>query len=97
MKYEFTELAKAELETARDHYDNERDGLGREFVLDIQSVVERVARRPLAYPPYPRTPARRALAKRFPYMVVFIVVAASVRIVAVAHQHRMPRYWRDRM
>ncbi len=40
---------------------------------------------------------RRSLLKKFPYAVVFIVMAEEIRILAVAHGRRRPGYWRARM
>ncbi|MBK8941031.1 MAG: hypothetical protein IPM79_26315 [Polyangiaceae bacterium] len=31
-----------------------------------------------------------------PYQIVFFVFPDRVRVIAVAHQHRRPSYWRDR-
>jgi plasmid stabilization system protein ParE len=51
---------------------------------------------------YPRlgTPwrgeVRRFPLRRFPYSVVYSETAERLRVVAVAHQHRRPGYWRDR-
>ncbi|MBL9028564.1 MAG: type II toxin-antitoxin system RelE/ParE family toxin [Myxococcales bacterium] len=96
MKTEFSDSAKAELRSAREHYDAERAGLGREFLLEMREIVSRIRTTPLQFPAIGRTEARRALGSRFPYQIVFFVLADRVRIIAVAHQHRKPRYWRGR-
>jgi hypothetical protein len=40
---------------------------------------------------------RRALMRRFRYSVFFVVKENQAVIVAVAHQHRRPGYWRERL
>jgi plasmid stabilization system protein ParE len=97
MKFELTEDAKSELAHARDAYETEREGLGREFLLEMRELAREIAKRPQRFPFYPRTLARRALGKRFPYMLVFVVVGDVARIVSVAHQHQAPAYWKDRL
>ena len=51
---------------------------------------------------YPRLGAiwrhgkRRLVTRRFPFSVIYTVVADEVRILAVAHHTRRPGYWRGR-
>lgn len=40
---------------------------------------------------------RRYLLRRFPFSVVYQVEPSRVVIVAVAHAHRRPGYWKPRM
>jgi plasmid stabilization system protein ParE len=40
--------------------------------------------------------ARRAVLRRFPYLIVFREGTEGIEIVAVAHGRRRPGYWRDR-
>lgn len=39
---------------------------------------------------------RRQLLKKFPYAVVYLELDAEIVIVAIAHGHEKPGYWRDR-
>jgi plasmid stabilization system protein ParE len=93
---ELSPLARLELRDARDFYDRERDGLGQEFLDEIEALLARAAESPTQFPHVRRSRARRALAERFPYQIVFFVFPDRVRVIAVAHQHRRPSYWRDR-
>lgn len=34
---------------------------------------------------------------KFPYVIVFRETATTVEVVAVAHEHRRPGYWRNRL
>ncbi|MGH7979137.1 MAG: hypothetical protein ACREE6_07155 [Limisphaerales bacterium] len=42
-------------------------------------------------------PARRALAHKFPYSVVYLEEPDRVWIVAVMHAKQRPGYWRERL
>jgi plasmid stabilization system protein ParE len=96
MRPEISESAEAELETARAHYEGEREGLGEEFLDEMERLIARIGEAPMRFPAVARTEARRGLGKRFPYQIVFFVLPDKIRIIAVAHQHRKPRYWRGR-
>jgi plasmid stabilization system protein ParE len=50
---------------------------------------------PLAFPAiYADT--RRAVVRRFPYVIYFRLLAGDIIITAVMHRRRHPRRWRDR-
>lgn len=96
MRLELAPEAELELAAARDHYEGEREGLGEAFVKEMQAVADAILVRPLRFPQLEGSEMRRALGRRFPYMLVFKVRGDVVRILAVAHQHRGPGYWRER-
>jgi hypothetical protein len=35
--------------------------------------------------------------RRFPFTIIFREADAGVEIIAIAHGHRRPGYWRDRL
>ena len=52
---------------------------------------------PLGFPVLYDPDSRSAKVVRFPYRVVYVVVASNIDVVAVAHAKRRPGYWRDRV
>jgi len=40
---------------------------------------------------------RRCLLRRFPYGLIYHEELGDILIVAMAHLHRQPEYWRDRL
>jgi toxin ParE1/3/4 len=71
-------------------YERRQPGLGHEFLDEIDHVFRRIADRPLLAACVWRD-ARRALAKRFPYAVLYVARGETVYILAVLHQRRDPR------
>ena len=96
MTHEFSVEAKLDLFGAQDHYEREREGLGLEFIAEMQQIAAGLSAMPHRFPQLKASDARRALGKRFPYMLVFFVLEDRVRIVAVLHQHQDPDTWRGR-
>ena len=87
--------AEAELFAARDWYDNQRVGLGQEFVNEVRETVSEVATRPLTFPKV-HGEMRRAILRRFPYGVFFRIVTDEIIILGIIHGRRHPRQWRSR-
>jgi len=96
MKVGFARLARDEYNDAVAYYDLMRPGLGLEFKTEVRLAVDRMKHFPLAWP-LERGEVRKCLVHRFPYKLLYAVEAERLLIVAVAHQHRQPDYWADRM
>ncbi len=91
----FRPEARTEYALAWQWYEDEREGLGAEMVGCVDATIASVARDPLLHLKV-FGEVRRALVRRFPYAVFFVVDADTVLILAVAHAHREPGYWLER-
>jgi plasmid stabilization system protein ParE len=87
--------ADADLELAQQWYEQQMAGLGGEFVNAVDAALVSISQNPLAYPVM-RKVTRRALIKRFPYGVFFLVEQDSVVVLAFLHQARNPETWAER-
>jgi plasmid stabilization system protein ParE len=87
--------AEQDLTDAATWYEQQRSGLGHEFLDDAQSVFDRIAEQPLLFPVVHRS-ARRALMNRFPFGIFFVVEQAEIAVLAVMHGSRHPRRWKGR-
>jgi toxin ParE1/3/4 len=81
-------------------YDRERPGLGAEFELAIEAALDLLEEgiAPLVSEPggSGALGAKRVVLRRFPYSIVVRETDDEYLVVAVAHHHRRPGYWRDR-
>ncbi|MEA1929211.1 MAG: type II toxin-antitoxin system RelE/ParE family toxin [Candidatus Auribacterota bacterium] len=96
MTYSFHPAARDELNQAVDYYEECEPGLGYEFLEEIYATIARILQYPVAWSQLSRR-TRRCLTKRFPYGVIYQVKVKHVRIVAIAHSHRRPGYWFNRL
>ena len=96
MKVAFLPPAQSELDEAVAWYNRQAAGLGREFLDELDRAVRRAIAFPLSYPEIERG-IRRCRLARFPYGVIYGIDGESLVVVAVAHLHRRPRYWIDRI
>jgi plasmid stabilization system protein ParE len=84
--------ADVDVEAAFEWYENERQGLGLEFLDELRAAYNRIADSPLKYQEL-RGGIRRALLRRFPYAVYFAIEGDVVIVVAVLHASRDPAQW----
>lgn len=88
--------ALSELRTASNYYNSQRDGLGEEFLDEVQRVSTLLSEHPemgrLLFS------GRRSLRiSRFPYRVIYLREESVIRILAVAHVRQRPFYWQHRV
>ena len=63
--------AETEMAEAYDWYEARSSGLGADFLLSVDAVLQAAARNPGQFPVVHRS-IRRGLTKRFPYQVFFL-------------------------
>jgi toxin ParE1/3/4 len=69
-----------------------------EFLEAIHTTLARIANNPAAHPVIdPPTGARRALLKRFPHRVLYLLDRDSLVVFAVVHHRRGEGAWRERI
>lgn len=77
-------------------YEEQSQGLGVEFLDDVQRTIDRLKDNPVIGQAAVDD-LRRGLLSRFPFFIIYAIESDSLLIVAVAHQRRRPEYWRDRI
>jgi plasmid stabilization system protein ParE len=66
------------------------------FVEEIERAVALVIQW-LQRWPFGQHPTRRFVVQRFPFAVIYRERESGVQILAIAHGHRRPGYWKDRL
>jgi plasmid stabilization system protein ParE len=87
--------AERDVEDAHAWYEQQQPGLGGRFVAELDSIFARLEEAPLLYAQVHRG-VRRAVLRRFPVGVFYLVARAEVRILAVVHLARDPTVWQSR-
>jgi plasmid stabilization system protein ParE len=92
----FAPRARDELIDAQDWYENEAPGLGRRFRAAVDAVVQRMSATPRQFPVIHKN-VRRALLRRFPYSLMFVIEAdEKLTVIACFHGSRDPAHWQKR-
>jgi hypothetical protein len=76
-------------------YEGERPGLGGELLDAVREVFGHVAASPNRFPIVSEN-VRRALLRRFPFGVFFVVEDDAPTVIAIMHLHRDPGTWAQR-
>ena len=91
----FRRIAKREFDDAISWYENRREGLGRDFSVAVERLLERIALSPNQFACV-RGEVRRAVLQRFPYSIHFIVENHQILVLAIYHARRDPDHLEDR-
>ncbi len=89
--------AEAEVQQAFDWYEEQSEGLGLEFLRMIEACLAGVSRNPFAYTVVKVPNVRRALVRRFPYALFYLVDDEAIVVIAVFNVKRRPIDWRQRV
>ena len=92
----FNELAVREMNDAIAYYELQFSGLGAAFKEEIKNSITRIIKYTKAWPKVDEDIRKYSLHK-YPYNVYYSFEKNHVYIIAIAHQHRKPNYWIDRI
>ncbi len=97
--YSATLLAESEneLHRSQDWYEEQREGLGRDFTRAVQASMNHVKSNPYLFQ-VRSGEVRFARLERFPFVIVYRVTQTeSVRVLAVFHTRRNPTRLQTRL
>ncbi len=76
-------------------YEDQREGLGKDFMLCLEAAFTAARDRPASFP-YAHSMTRRVIVRRFPYIVLFRDTPDATLIIGVFHSSRDPSRIRKR-
>jgi plasmid stabilization system protein ParE len=85
-----------EAEAATDWYRRRSVRASQLFLDELDRAIDRLEDDADQFPEH-IWGTRRIVLRKFPYLVIFRVTTTEVEVIAVAHGHRRPGYWRDRV
>jgi len=91
----FRKAARLEYEEAAIWYENQKGGLGSEFVDEIDRALRAACEAPQRFPMV-LSDVQRTRIQRFPYFIFFRVRGTRLIVLSVFHVRRNPSSWRER-
>ena len=96
MKFIFDDLAKEEFKETSEYYEFEIEGLGMRFKEEIIRALRNIKKFP-EIGIIEEGDIRRYLLHKFPYKIMYSIEKDYIYILAIAHMHREPNYWINRV
>ncbi len=96
MNFSLLPVAQAELDEAFQWYETQAAGLGDRSMGEVVHAFGLIRQFPSAWHPLSQN-TRRCRLKRFPYGVIYSEVDSDIVVLAIAHLHREPNYWSERL
>ena len=96
MSIRFLRAARTELQEAIAYYESQASNLGAIFLLEVVSAADRISEFPAAWQTVDNA-IRRCQLSRFPFALIYAKEGPDIVILSVAHLHRRPERWRDRL
>lgn len=87
--------AEADVSDAARWYEAQRSGLGSEFLDEVLRTLSSISEHPDLYPRVSGD-VRRAVIRRFPFGVFYVMDESEVVVLAVMHGRRAPSRWKIR-
>ncbi len=94
--YRFLEPAEEEMNEASSYYEAASNGLGFDFLADVQFGIDSLREHPYLGHAIGEG-LRRTLLHRFPFSLIYSVEPDAILVIAVAHHGRRPGYWQSRV
>ena len=91
----FHSAVQGEIDEAFQWYEQQRAGLGNDFLAELDVVFRRLEAMPQIHQVIWHN-VRRALPRRFPYSVFYRIMTDRVEVLAVRHSRRHPSGWKSR-
>ena len=92
---EFHEEAAREFLAAVEWYLARNEGVASRFAQQVTHAVQLIAQAPQRWPSYSHGTHKFVL-RRFPFLIIYRELATVIQVLAVAHGHRRPGYWKGR-
>jgi plasmid stabilization system protein ParE len=87
--------AEVDIEEAASWYEKQSEGLGYEFLNEVEKAYKTILENPSLYPAVYRD-THRTLIHRFPFGIFYRIEKGFIVIIAVMHGSRDPKRWKKR-
>lgn len=89
-------FAELDIKHAKEWYNGKSDYLGDEFFTEVEKTISQLLHNPKQFPILTKN-IRKAVVKRFPFCIFYIVGANTVDLYSVFHNSRNPQVWKKRI
>ena len=95
--YQLSEEAEEDVYEGYLWYEEQREGLGEEFLDTLDKVKQSILSNPKTYPVRYRKRVHMYVVQRFPYIVLYVVKAKEIKVLAVFNTNKNPKKLKKRI
>ncbi len=88
--------AREDLRDAATWYEARLEGLGGVFIDEFLECISRIEENPASYQRVDGE-IRRAVLRRFPYTMFYVVELTHIEVLSILRSRRAPEIWRSRV
>jgi plasmid stabilization system protein ParE len=92
---EFHEEAALEFLASVQWYASRNEVVAMRFAEQVTDAVQLIGNAPRRWPRYSGE-TRKFVLRRFPFLVIYRELPEVIQVLAIAHAHRRPGYWKSR-
>jgi len=82
--------ARNDTQDAYDWYENQLAGLGDKFLNALEECYLKIEKHPAAFGKFYKN-YRKAVIKKFPYLIIFTIIKNEIFVFAIFHGERNPK------
>jgi len=88
-------FAELDLQMAFEWYNLQKEGLGEEFISEVDKTINRIIQNPNQFSKVKKS-IRMAIVKRFPFGIFYVIKSDIINVFAIFHFSRNPALWKKR-
>ena len=95
--YYLSQEAEDDMLEAYVWYEQQRSGLGEEFLESLDQARESIVKNPATYRTRYKKKVKAFLVDRFPYLILYVLKKNDVNVISVFNTSRDPKIWKKRL
>jgi toxin ParE1/3/4 len=96
-RYNLSQEAENDMLEAYLWYEQQRPGLGEEFLESLDKAHQSIIQNPSTYRTRYKKKVRAFLVDRFPYLILYVLEKIDVNVISVFDTRRDPQIWKKRI
>ncbi len=88
-------IAKAELLESTEWYNEQKNGLGLEFIAEVETALKTIVNKPTLFAKIYKE-YRMVLTDRFPFEIFYSIESDNIIIHHIFHASRNPKIWKKK-
>ena len=96
MQVLFLEIAEKEFYISQEYYEEQQTNLGNKFKSEVYNTLNSIQKSPNIFVKVKKD-IRKCIVNKFPFNILYSIEGNNILVIAIAHHHRNPDYWVDRI